>query len=292
MICIISERHYQMNRRVIIIVLAFFAVSALAHAATCKPDKSSCPSTPKKIAKTCPQDANDTQQSIPTDEIDNILLRLRGQTGQLKTYQAEIHYLFIQDPEYLDSQTLRKGQLYYKLDKSGSRLRVRFETLKQDDGQDEKYVEDFIFDGVWLTRIDYQLEKVDFYQQAPEGKPIDVFEFISHRFPLIGFTKTEHLRRQFHITLVPQKEPKSNAPIGLRLIPKKDSAYKDDYKSINFWIDKKTFLPAKLGATSTEGDIFDIELLDIKVNKKIKNAVFKLETPKHFSQNRAPLKKN
>ncbi len=58
-----------------------------------------------------------------------------------------------------------------------------------------------------------------------------------------------------------------------------------------FWIDNDTFLPAKMTATSTEGDIFDIQLLDIKVNKKIKNAVFKLETPNHFSQNRAPLKK-
>ncbi|MHC5060856.1 MAG: LolA family protein [Planctomycetota bacterium] len=271
-------------KRLIIIVLAFFAVSTLACAATCKTDKSSC-------STNAIRNTHDASRTDP-NKTDDILARLRTQTSQLKTYQAKINYLFIQDPEFLDSQTLRKGQLYYKFDKTGSRLRVSFETLKQDDGEDEKYAEEFIFDGVWLTRIDYQLEKVDFYQQVPEDKPIDVFEFISHRFPLVGFAKTEHLRSQFDITIIPQKKAKSNTPIGLRLIPKKDSAYKDDYKSINFWIDKKTFLPAKIGATSTEDDIFDIELLDIKVNKKIKNGVFKLETPKHFSQNRAPLKKN
>lgn len=232
-----------------------------------------------------------THHASRTDpnKIDDILARLQAQTSQLNSYQAEIHYLFIQDPELLDSRALRKGRLFYKKDESGSRLRVGFDTLKQDDGQEEKYIEDFIFDGVWLTKIDFQLEKVDFYQQAPEDQPIDVFEFISHRFPLVGFMKTKHLRQQFHITLTPQKQPKSNGPIGLRLKPKKDSIYKNDYTGISFWIDNEAFLPTKMTATSTEGDIYDIQLLDIKVNKKIKNAVFKVETPEHFSQNRAPL---
>ena len=277
-------------KRILITGALILAVSALARAATCKTDKSSCPTAPKKSAQACPQDANNTKQAAKTDKIEKILSHLNQSASQLKTYQAEIQYLFTQDPEFLDSQTLRKGRIYYKLAKSGSKLRVSFDTLKQDDGDQEKYVEDFIFDGIWLTRIDYQLEKVDFYQQAPEGRPIDVFEFISHRFPLVGFTKTKHLRRQFHITLIAQKHAKSNNSRGLSLTPKKDSAYKDDYKSISFWIDNDTFLPAKMTATSTEGDIFDIQLLDIKPNKKIKNAVFKLETPNHFSQNRAPLK--
>ncbi len=280
-----------MKRILIISTLIFLAASPCAGAATCKHDKSSCPTTPQKNAQTDPNTCPAKKQTIAGGEIGEILSHLNQSATQLKSYQAEIQYLFIQDPEFLDSQTLRKGRIYYKLDKSGSKLRVSFDTLKQDDGDQEKYIEHFIFDGVWLTRIDYQLEKVDFYQQAPEGKPIDVFEFISHRFPLVGFTKTEHLRQQFHITLTPQKHAKSNATIGLSLIPKKDSAYKNDYTHISFWIDNKAFLPAKMTATSTEGDIFDIQLLDIKVNKKIKNAVFKLETPNHFSQNRAPLKK-
>ncbi|MHC4721376.1 MAG: hypothetical protein ACYS6I_01570, partial [Planctomycetota bacterium] len=182
-----------MNRRVIIIVLASLAASALARAATCKPDKSSCP--PHAIRNT-----HDASRTDP-NKIDDILSHLNQSATQLKTYQAEIQYLFIQDPEFLDSKTLRKGRIYYKLAESGSKLRVSFDTLKQDDGADEKYVEHFLFDGVWLTRIDYQLEKVDFYQQTPEGRPIDVFEFISHRCPLVGFMKTKHLRQHFHITL-------------------------------------------------------------------------------------------
>jgi len=268
--------------------LIFLAASSCAGAATCKTDKSSCPPHAQRFTHDASRTTHHDPRTDP-NKIDDILTRLQAQTSQLKSYQAEIHYLFIQDPESLDSRTLRKGTLYYKKDESGSKLRVSFNTLKQDDGDEEKYIEHFIFDGVWLTKIDFQLEKVDFYQQAPEDQPIDVFEFISHRFPLLGFTKIPHLRNQFHLTLIPPKEAKSNDFIGLRLSPKEDSIYKDDYATISFWVDNESFLTVKLAAKSTEGDISDIQLLDIKANKKIENAVFKLETPNHFSQNRAPL---
>jgi len=269
-------------KQILITAALIFLSASPCSAATCKPKKPSQTNIKYQIY-------NLKSRRTDPNKIDEILTRLQAQTSQLKSYQAEIHYLFIQDPELLDSRALRKGRLFYKKDESGSKLRVSFNTLKQDDGADEKYIEHFIFDGVWLTKIDFQLEKVDFYQQAPEDQPIDVFEFISHRFPLLGFTKIPHLRQQFHITLIPPKEAKSNDFIGLRLSPKKDSIYKDNYTTISFWVDNESFLTVKIAATSTEGDTSDIQLLDIKVNKKIKNAVFKLETPEHFSQNRAPL---
>ena len=283
--------------------LIFLAASSCALATTCKTKHSPCPTNhePRSTNHACPErsrrelrtDPNTCpakKQTIAGGEIDEILTCMNKSADRLKAYQAEIRYLFIQDPELLDSQTLRKGELFYKKDASGSKLRVSFNTLKQDDGAEEKYIEHFIFDGVWLKKIDFQLEKVDFYQQAPEDKPIDVFEFISHRFPLLGFTNTSLLRKDFKITLIPPKDAKSNDLKGLKLLPTKDSIYKNDYSSISFWLDTATLLPARIQAKSTEGDIYDIELLESKVNKKFKNAVFKLETPKHFSQNREPLK--
>ena len=42
---------------------------------------------------------------------------------------------------------------------------------------------------------------------------------------------------------------------------------------------------------SKEGDIYDINLLDAKINKKIKDSVFKLETPPDFRENIQRLKK-
>ena len=57
---------------------------------------------------TCPKQ----KQTTEAGTIDEILARLHESAARLKTYQAEIRYLFIQDPELLDSQTLRKGELF------------------------------------------------------------------------------------------------------------------------------------------------------------------------------------
>lgn len=223
--------------------------------------------------------------------LEDILKRLRYNNSRLESYKCKVRYLVIQDPELMDSRTLRKGILYYKKDDSGSRIRVNFDTVKQDDETEQKQNEQFIFDGVWLTKIDYSMKKVDHYQQSQLTKPLDVFEFVSHNFPIVGFSKIENLHKQFEIKIV-EKPAKSGKPIRLHLKVKKDSVYKDDYTEIDFWIDSKTFLPARVVSHSTEDDIYDIQLINAEINKNLKNTVFKVENPKDFSENRHPLKKD
>jgi outer membrane lipoprotein-sorting protein len=224
-------------------------------------------------------------------ELDDILENMQKQLTQLKTYQAMIEYLFIQDPEMLDSRILQKGLIYYAKDEKGSRIRIDFNTRKQDDGEQENYLEQYFFDGVWLVRINHKLEQADYYQQAEEDKPIDVFEFISHNFPMVGFTGPEHLRKQFEINLLQDCKTESDDSFHLFLKVKKDSVYKDDYEQIDFWVNKKVFLPRKMLATSLNGDIYDIVFLDNKVNKNLKNGIFTVETPKHFGKNIKPFER-
>jgi outer membrane lipoprotein-sorting protein len=225
-------------------------------------------------------------------KLEKILEKLDLTRSMLNSLEARIEYLFIQDPEMLDSRSLQKGNLYYLRDKQKSKLRVNFNTRKQDDDDEQKHVEQYIFDGIWLIRIDHQLEKVDHYQQAPEDKPLDVFEFISHNFPMLGFIETEQLKKNFDIELVENQDGKPGELTQLHLTAKKDSAYSKDYSEIDFWIDAKDHLPARMLSKSQEGDLHDIKILDIKLNKKLKNAVFKVETPKNFSKNVVPLEKN
>ena len=225
-------------------------------------------------------------------KLEKILQKLDLTTSMLDSLEARIDYLFIQDPEMLDSRSLQKGNIYYLRDKQRSKLRVDFNTRKQDDDDEQKHVEQYIFDGVWLVRIDHQMEKVDHYQQAPEDKPLDVFEFISHNFPMLGFVDSEQLKKNFDIELVGDQDGKPGELIQLHLTAKKDSAYSKDYSQIDFWIDAKDNFPVRMLSKSQEGDLHDVKILDIKLNKKLKNAVFKVETPKHFSKNVVPLEKN
>ena len=220
-------------------------------------------------------------------EIQAILKKMHAASEDLKTCQAGISYLYIQDPELLDSRTLRTGALYYQKAEKQSNLRISFETRKQDDFEAEKRREEYLFDGVWLKKIDFKSEQIDLYQQTTKDKPIDVFELISHNFPLVGFSGMDTLEKDFEVKLL-DNEP--NKPISLLLTTKNDSKFKDEYTKIDFWADSKTYLPIRVRAYSKQDDIYDIRFLDTKINKKLKNGVFTIETPASFRKNIEPLK--
>ncbi len=224
------------------------------------------------------------------NSVETILEQLRQKTTELKSYQGQVEYKFIQP--LLESEALRKGLLSYAKFGKQSKLRINFETLKQDDEKEQKYIEHFIFDGIWLTHIDYQLKAVKRYELTEPNKPLDAFDVAGRNLPIIGFTKIDDLKKQFEIKLVEQKKDKPQSFIQLHLKVKRDSVYKDDYISIDFWIDKELGLPAKVVAVSTEEDIYEIKFLKPKLNKKINKKVFEYKIPKGFGEPEIfPLKK-
>jgi len=247
----------------------------------------------------CPKSSGNKQ---PVDEkvntVDTVLKQLNEKTSELKSYQAQIEYGFIQP--LLESETLRKGVFYYaKLGKK-SKLRVNFVTFQQEDEEEEKYVVQYIvldggclthpgyrFEGTWFVEIDYEIETVKYIQLAEPRDPnkaVDAFDLTSRHFPMVGFTKIEDLKKQFEVTLVEQKKSEPEDFIQVHLKVKPTSVYKDDYLSIDFWIDKKLGLPAKVVAVTTEEEICRVKFLKPKVNKKIEQKVFDFKIPEGFDE--------
>lgn len=222
------------------------------------------------------------------NDVETILEELNKKTKELQSYESEVEYKFSQP--VLESQSLRKGVLYYAKSGEKSNIRINFQTLKQDDEKEQKYIEQYIFDGVWLTHIDYQIETVKQRQLAEPNKPMDAFDLAGRVLPIIGFAKIEELEKQFEVQFVGQSQDGPSPLIQLHLKVKPDSAYKEDYSSIDFWIDKKLHLPAKVLAVSAEEDIYEIKFLRPKVNKKPGKKVFEFETPKGFGVEIIPLK--
>jgi outer membrane lipoprotein-sorting protein len=218
--------------------------------------------------------------------VSSVLDGLRQKTSKLQSYQCEVKYLFSQP--VLESKTLRTGNLYYARFGNGSKLRINFDTLTQDENPQQKHGDQYIFDGRWLTHIDYQIKQVQKRQLAEANEPIDAFELAKRNFPLIGFDKTEDLKKEFDVNLV--GEP--NGLIDLRLKVKPDSIYKDDYKLVEVWIDKGLMLPAKISAVSTDGDIYEISFARPKVNEVIDEKAFEFTIPDGFGKPEIiPLKK-
>ncbi|MFC1675960.1 outer membrane lipoprotein carrier protein LolA [Planctomycetota bacterium] len=224
-------------------------------------------------------------RSMPSP-VENILNKLNQQTEKLGSYQAQIEYFF-KEP-LLDSVTVRKGNLYYRKFDTDSKLTINFDTVKYDDEDQENQKSQYIFDGKWLTVLDYQNKScqrrqlIDANELSDPNKPANAFDILSNHFPLIGFTETRNLKEQFEITII--ESAKENQPIHLLLKVKPDSIYKEDYKTIDFWIDPKLNLPVRIMAVSIEGDIYEIKLLKAKVNKKMNKKVFDVKVPKGFSK--------
>lgn len=227
---------------------------------------------------------NDTKLS----PVDKILNDLEITTSQLKSYQCKIEYNFSQP--LLDSRTFRTGQLFYEKNGKKSSLRIDFNTLKEDDEKTQKYVEHIVFDGVWLTHIDYQTKHAKKIQQAELNSPIDAFELANQNFPIIGFTQIGELKKQFEITLVNQATSEPNSFIQLLLKVKPDSIYKDEYTQINFKIDKNLNLPAVINATTVDDENYEIKLTKPKLNKKLPGKIFEAKVPENFDIEITPLK--
>jgi outer membrane lipoprotein-sorting protein len=233
-----------------------------------------------------------------TDSVSKILDGLQKAAAGLKSYQCKVEYLFSQP--VLESKTLRTGDLHYARLGAGSKLRINFDTLSQDDGPQQNYKECYIFDGQWLTHIDYQIKQVQKRQLAEANEPIDAFELAKRNFPIIGFGKSEDLAKQFDVNLIeppqsviPAQAKRSGVPlcgagiqnlVQLHLIGKPDSQYADQYKSVDIWIDRASMLPAKIDAVSTEGDIYEIRFIDSKVNQPINEKAFEFTIPEGFGK--------
>lgn len=232
--------------------------------------------------------AGSEAERADANSVEAVLERLKKQTAELKSYQCRIEYLFRQP--LFESQTLRTGFLYYQKYGEKSKLRINFQTLKQDDEEERKHIEHYIFDGTWLTKIDYQIKQVTRKQLAEPNQPKDAFELVSEHFPIIGFSRIEDLKKQFEISLLPADKSKPGL-IRLHLEVKPDSIYKDDYTYIEFGIDKELGLPHGIFAMSVEEDLYAIRLRNAKVNEKIDKEVFEFKIPEGFSKEITPLKK-
>jgi outer membrane lipoprotein-sorting protein len=228
-------------------------------------------------------------QTKDANAVETILKQLNEKTSKLVSYQAQIEQLFKQP--LLESQSLKTGVLYYEKLNKGSKLRIDFQTLKQDEEKQREYREQYIFDGVWLTQINYQIKSVKRSQTAEANKPADAMELAKGNFPIIGFSNIEELKKEFEISLVAKEKDEPADSVGLHLKVLPNSIYKDDYSSVNFWIDKKVGLPSKIKAVTTEEDIYEIKLLNPKVNETIAKKVFEIEVPKGFQEEIVPLKK-
>lgn len=255
-------------------------------------------------ASECTESSIQQQKENHQDNsVNNVLEKLNKKTSELKSYESQIEYKYLQP--LLESETLHKGVLSYTRTGKKSALNINFNARKQDDEKEQKYTERYVFldgsdltykeyefKGIWVVHLDYQIKEGKYYQLAEPNDsngPTDVFSLAGKKLPMLGFSKIEDLKKQFDIQLIEAQKTRSENLIQVHLKVKPNSIYKDDYISIDFWINEKLGLPTKIIALKSEpeppyGDIEEIKFLHPKVNKGIDNKVFEINIPRGFGE--------
>jgi len=205
-------------------------------------------------------------------QVRNIIEKLNQAAANLKNLTAEVEYLHAQS--LFDTQTLRTGELFYTKDANFCALRINFLTLKQDESQQQNYREDYIFDGMKLTKIDYQGKSALTEQYARE-KTIEPFELVQDYFPIIGLSKPDEMAEQFDITA------DGNT---LLLTPKENSKFFKTYKQVKLTVNSENYLPSNFWASTCDSEEITIKLSKIENSKAVDKNVFEVKIPADFVQ--------
>jgi len=150
--------------------------------------------------------------------------------------------------------------------------------MKQEDSPEQKYKEDYIFDGWKMTKIDYQSKSAVSETLANE-KPIEPFELVQNYFPIIGFARPAEMSEQFDIKLLENK----NDLITLLIKPKEQTRFYKIYEEIEIKIDPKKSIPFDFSALTSENEKIKISFTQIDIKNKVKRDVFNADIPKNFS---------
>lgn len=230
------------------------------------------------------------QATKQPSKLETTLLNMTKAAKQLKSFETQITHTIIQDPELFESSTTNKGKIWYLKNQERSYLRLSFTSRQEDDFEPENYHEEYIFDGFWMTRINYQLKQISMDQFAKlEAKPIDVFELISANMPLIGFRDAKTLNKDFEIELI---DTKNTEPIKLVLDVKKSSKYYEKYTQMELHIDRKLYLPNQIISKTSEGDTYEIslDLTKESFEKTLESKLFEIPQLKGFDKTVKELK--
>lgn len=212
--------------------------------------------------------------------LEAVLAHTQVATTHIESLECQLVYEFLQP--FHESQTTRRGDVYYRRLPSRSELRIHFATKKEDDTPEVRYREDLFFDGVWRTHIDFQGRTVQKHQLAPEDEPIDALELVGQNVPIFGFSGMESLQETYAIELLPPRAGGQDSHVHLRLIPDANALPEHEYRSVDVWLDRETWLPVRVEAENLDEDIYRLQFPKLKLNKKIDATAFEVTIPKGF----------
>ena len=221
-----------------------------------------------------------TQPAI-SKELETILDELEKKREQIKTLEATLKYQTHElIPDVTKTQT---GVLKYQAREKDSPVRfmIRFDELIQEDLR-ITHKEWFCFNGKVFREVREHTKTVRDYKVDRDEKEVDPFALGEGPFPLPYGQKKSDMLKNFQITLVPPKEDEVGT-VHLALVPREGTPLAREYKQLDFWLDRKDYLPQRIVTENRYDTVITVWFSDVKVNVKLSEKDLWKDQPGNYS---------
>jgi len=197
--------------------------------------------------------------------------------SKYETIRAELEYTVV-DIGLGDSEKRAGWLAYRKADgRNSAMIRIHFEKLKQDEGPWIRQKEDYAFDGEWATVAKHATRQMELYQVAPPGEKVAALKLGKGPLPPLPFgQKAADVLEYFEVTTRPPAKTDPNNSVYLKLRARGRHREELDFRQLEIWFDKETFLPVKIVGRHRNRSIHTVELKSSKVNVKLEKNVFRM----------------
>jgi outer membrane lipoprotein-sorting protein len=229
------------------------------------------------------------------DQADKLLKKTAEAVNNLHSISAGLEYTVYEDNGIFETTTVYSGSFdFSKLpfdpnapapdellpDAPKELAAIHFTTKSVDGAKPVSEETKYIFDGAWLTKIDYPLKEVTRIQTAPANKRLKAIELFSDMIPVSVFTDSSKLLAEYEVKLVSECE--AGAVISLK--PKK----KVSAELLTIELNKTNGLFTKITTTLKDGGKNTLSFSNLKLNELLQKERFNAETPAGFTENINP----
>ena len=250
----------------------YLLLSMMVFFGTCAQPNSAMSSEPAK---------QPPAQIEPDPALDKLLEKIESRGKQLSSFQAKMHYEHVQ--LFIDDIKQQTGTLIYQATDKRVQFRIHFDQVKQWDLTDEapeKFIghdEDFAFDGLWLTHRNARLKTLKRWQVAKKAQNREAFRLGKSSFPLPFAVTKKDMTEHFIPELCPADPNDPANTDHLRLTPKKESPYAQEYHYFDLWVSRDQALPVQFRYETQEAEIVISRWTEIRTDQPIADKAFQLK---------------
>ncbi len=229
---------------------------------------------------TCSTSGPATQPAGSGDpRVDAILERLERRGQEVADLSARLTWQLYD--QIVEEKYINRGQMLYKRQEPNARFLIRFDEqiMGRRSRPQKKW---FIFDGRWYIEASELAGEIHEYEIAPPGKTVDPFRLGQGPFPLPFGQKKADILRYFRVRLVAPAPGDPDKSDHLLLLPISGTDMADDYRKLDFYVDRKLELPIRFRLFHTDDKITTVDFADLAINTGLIPSRFEVRFPKDW----------